>query len=487
MLHLRHLIFALAAIAAVPGSGAVAGATDDGPGAQPPHASPPSIANPAAPATTLDKSAPQAPPAGAGRPTQPPGGMPDVVAPVPHEDRLTLRQAVQIGLRDNPQTIASHYQVVSAHENYNSQRSPINPTVQYAALNNTVAPIGIGNGFAQAQNYSAYVTLETNGAMKYRARQGRGQYQQAEFDAATAAQTLKLDIIDAYVNLQVADRALVVERQVYTNVSELSDLTQKRFQLGAGPEADAIRARIAMVQEEQNVIADAANVDSARAAINAALGHSPDALVDAASPLVYRPVDVPAVELLTTAAERNRPEIKSEAANLQALRAVPGLQRSAYYPDVILGRDFASDGELSLGLAVPIDLGSIKGAVRRANADVRAQEAQITLSRQAVDLDVKTSCISLSAARRQVDSYESGILTQSETLLARERQGYTLGAATILDVITAENTLRSVQSAYYTAVGAYEQALYALDHAIGAPAEATPGATIESIGTGSGK
>ena len=415
-------------------------------------------------------------------PLQPPSAVPsdtvELPAPVPAASQLTLSQVVQIGLKDNPQTTASRYAVVSAKENYNSQKSPVNPTVQYGALNNTVAPATIADGIAQPSNYTAYVTLETSGAQKYRASQSREQFHQAEFDALAANLGLKLGIINAYVNLQLAKRTLEVEQTVYENMRQLADLTQKRFEAGAGTEADSIRARIAYIQERQNMITDVAGVNSARAALNQQLGHPTDAPIDSATILEYSATRIPELAQLTAIAEKNRPEILSAQANLKSLRAATGLAKSAFFPDIILGKDFTATGEVNVGVSVPIDLGSIHGAVRKARADVKSQEAQVEVARQGVDLDVKTSHINLIAAQKQVETYESGILKQSEQLYNQMKQSYVLGANTLLDVITAEITYRSVQSAYYSAVGNYRQALYSLEHSIAAPLTAAPGQAL---------
>jgi outer membrane protein TolC len=401
----------------------------------------------------------------------------EMPSPAPTQNRMTLVQAIQTGLRDNPQNTAARYSVQSAHANYDSQRAPINPTFQYGALNNTVAPADIGTGLGQAANYSVYVTLETNGAQHFRAVQSREAWHQAEFDAETSRLFLKLNIIDAYVSLQVANRQLEVEQTVYTNMGQLAQLTQKRFEIGAGTQADALRARVSYVQEEQNLISDVAAVSAARAQLNAQLGHPTDTPVDAVEPLAYGPVPLPDVGPLTALAEKNRTEVLSAAANLRSLKAAPGLARSQYFPNLILGKDL-TPGNVNIGAALPIDLGGIAGEVRRAKADVKTQEAQLESARLAVDLDVKTSYINLAAAKKQVDSYETGILKQSETLFDELKQSYLLGANSILDVITAENTYRAVQSAYFTAVGGYRQALYTMEHSIGAPLNATPGATL---------
>jgi outer membrane protein TolC len=400
---------------------------------------------------------------------------------VPASDLLTLHQAVQTALRDNPQITAARYSVLSAKENYNSQRSPINPTVGYAAVNNTVAPLDFATGFSQGSNYSAYATIETNGAITYRTRQAREQYHQAQFDAATTGLSLQLNVINAYVGVQVANRALEVELKVYENMHQLSDLTQKRFEIGAGSQSDATVARIAYEQERQNVIADVLNVNNARATLNAQLGHALNTPIDVSEPLEYKPAPVRTLADLTKQAELNRPELQSAIANLRALKAVPGLAQSAYYPNVIVARDFASDSSVNVGLSIPLDLGSIRGAVKKAKADVKSQEAQVELERQSIDLDVKSSYNNLVSAQDQVATFNagnSGLMRDSESLLDQVRQAYVLGAKTILDVMNAEVTYRAVLSSYYNAVGNYTVAGYALQHSIGDLPDPLPAGSV---------
>lgn len=405
-----------------------------------------------------------------GPPSLPPSTIldtpPALPSPVPASGRLTLSQAVQLGLRTNPQIAAATSAIASAHENYNSQKSPINPTLGYGALNDAVAPLNYGFGFDIGSNWTYYATVETSGASRYRTWQSREQYHQAQFDAKATGLSLALSIISAYANLQIANSALDVELKVYDNMVKLSGLTEKRFETGTGQQADAVRARIAAIQEQQNVIADVANVEAARATLNTQLGRPQDAPIDAAEPLIYKPGPSASLDEITKVAENQRPELQSAKANLSSLRAAVGLERSNYYPDILFGKDLSATGVVWFGFSMPVDLGSIRGAVAKAKADVKTQEAQVEVERQSIDLDVKTSYINLEAARKQVETYEGGVLSMSQALVDQVRHGYELGANTIVDIITAENTYRSVETAYYSAIGAYEVAGYTLRHSI---------------------
>jgi outer membrane protein, heavy metal efflux system len=388
---------------------------------------------------------------------------------VPSAAALSMEDAIRTALQGNPQRLQSAYSVLSARENYNSQKAPINPTFQYSALNNTVAPLDWASGFGLRSNYSVYATLETNGAQRFRASQAREQMHQAAFDAATVELSIRFQAASAYVGLQAANKQLEIERTVVENTRKLMELTHSRQLAGAGTEADYRRANIAYIQEQQNLAANTAAVLNARAALNAVLGRALDTPIDTASPLEYRLIPPSSLTALTRQAEALRPELQSARANLKALQAVPGLSRSAYFPDVIVGRDFGKGSVFNVGMSVPLDLGSIRGSVRKADADVKAQMAQVEASRQGVDLDVKTSLLTLEAAQTQLATYtsEAGLVNESQKLFEQTRQAYLLGANSLLDVITAEDTYKAVLSSYWSAIGSCAQADLTLKHATG--------------------
>lgn len=398
-----------------------------------------------------------------------PGSLPvDVAlpAPVSQNDQLTLAQAENAAQSaSNPQIAQAEHTVAAAHANLQQQRSFINPNVTYSALNNTVAPT---NGLGTGSNYSAYATIETNGAEHFRASQARFQLNGAEAGETTTRLTVRQAVDDAYSALQVANSQLDNEENVFGLVLKLRDLTQKQFELGSGTQANAIRANIALTQEQQNLITAVATVNEARATLNVQLGRQPDTPIDAAEPLAYHTVSIVDKQSLLGVAMQNRPEIASADAAVNAARANVGLQKSSYIPDLQFGRDLDAP-PVEMGFVIPIDLGSIHGAVDNAREQAKVQEAAAAQARLTVASDVENAYLTFSQAKDAVELYDSGMLPQTEDLLNRVTQGYSLGADTILDVIDAQQTYRSTRNSYYTAVGLYNQALDQLRRAVGEP------------------
>ena len=168
-------------------------------------------------------------------------------------------------------------------------------------MNNTVAPIGFANGFGSGYNYSAYATIETNGAIRYRTAQARELYHQAQFDAATNQAFLSGSMSSTHMwACKLVARALRgrAEGILHDNMHQLSDLTEKRFDAGAGTQADANVSCAwikAYIQEKQNVLLpDVNNVNSAAraASVMPILAHPLDTPIDASEPLTYKPAPI---------------------------------------------------------------------------------------------------------------------------------------------------------------------------------------------------
>lgn len=371
-------------------------------------------------------------------------------------------------MQHNPLLTASAHQVAGARANLSGQRVPVNPTLNYAGLNNTVASLNPGN----PANYNIYYTLETSGRQRLRTHLARAQLQSTEADAETTRQTVRQATANAYIALQVANAALDNEKAAYETAKRLSDLTEKQFKLGAAPETNAIRSSLALTQEEQNLYTAVSSVLVARANLNIQMGRDADRPVDAAEPLTYTPITVK-LDDLKQQALRSRPEIRSAEANRHTLQATVGMQRSQYYPDLILGTSGNFD-QLQAGLTIPLfDFGSIRGSVNKAKEDVKVQEAQELQVREGVLLDVQTAHANLIAAQNTVQALQSGALPRAESLLSRIEQGYKLGAGTILDLIDAQETLRTTRNAYYGAIGNYAQAVVQLERAVATPLSTT--------------
>jgi cobalt-zinc-cadmium efflux system outer membrane protein len=98
---------------------------------------------------------------------------------------------------------------------------------------------------------------------------------------------------------------------------------------------------------------------------------------------------------------------------------------------------------------------------------VAARQKQLEAARNAVVLDVEQAVRAIATAARVVREYEGGIMDKSARLADMAQKGYEKGATSYLEVLEAQRTLRSVRTAYYSALADHAKALAQLDWASG--------------------
>jgi len=393
--------------------------------------------------------------------------MPELPPDVPMAQRLTLADALRIAGQNNPQLTISAHQIASAQANLSGQKQPVNPNLYITGITNT--PEGLDPN--DPTRYGVIYTLETSGRQRWRTGQARAQLEGTQADAATVRLTVQQSAASAYADLQAANSNLQTEREAYDTAKRLFELTTKRVDLGDAPASNATRTRIALTQEEQNLVKAVSAVRQARAALDVQLGRNPELPIDAVDPLAFAPVTLK-LEDLQALALRSRPELQAAAANRRALDANVKLQRSQSYPDLQLGANprTVGDSQIQISVALPLfDFGSIRGAVNKAKEDAKVQDAQIVQIQQQIRLEVQTAYIAVTQSQRLVTSFQDGILPRSQTLLDQVQQGYALGASSILDVIDAQQTYRTSRNDYNNALGDHRRALAQLQRALGTP------------------
>jgi outer membrane protein TolC len=394
---------------------------------------------------------------------------------VPPEARLTLAAALALAQAQNPQLRTAGYQVASAQEALRAAKRPLDPQIGFdSGYSGTTNQSELFN----AQDATLTGIVETSGRHHLRVAAAQSGYRMSQFDRRTALLTLVQGVTNAYIALQVANRALEVQTELYRLVSRQMALTQQQFRLGAAKENDVLRLQIAQTQSEQAMIQSRAAVSVARANLNLQLGRPADTPVDVAEALRYTPIDLDALDFQREAVN-NRPEIGSEAAALRTLQVAVAQARAQYFPDVtavfrpygLINRDWDFT-TFAAAIQLPLPLGAIHHQTRKAEADVHAEEARREQLLNQVSLDVRTALLTLEQWRRVIDTYESGVLARARLLVERTQRGIELGGTTVLDVIDAQTAYRSALVNYYQAVGSHQQALAQLERALGGPVSA---------------
>ncbi|HEY8750665.1 MAG TPA: TolC family protein, partial [Tepidisphaeraceae bacterium] len=213
----------------------------------------------------------------------------------------------------------------------------------------------------------------------------------------------------------------------------------------AQTEAQAAATRAQLVTAQNNV-----NTSRLTLALmtNAEVEDAP--LVDR----LYVPDDLAPSEQAVLIANENRPDIRADEAAVRVARENVQAAIGEYYPSVSLNLDYylhrdsfptTVEWTSILSLNLPIfSAGTIHADIRAAWSRLRVALYQEWLLVRTVRRDVKSAWVTVDDSRRRIAELLTEVAASQEAL-RQSTQRYTVGLATNLDVLTAQNTLLSSQ------------------------------------------
>jgi cobalt-zinc-cadmium efflux system outer membrane protein len=391
--------------------------------------------------------------------------------------RLSRQQAIEEALVRNPALAAARAQVEEARANVVTAAAFADPTfaADVAGQTHVLNPAsrnGSDQGFG--------VTLPFPGKRGLRRDVATADLRAAEFNLTQLRQQVASQAAQAYDAILVALRHREDLQQSKELAADFVKKTQARFLGGTVARVDVVKAETDLAQAENDLFTSDRAIATARASLNRILGRTGGAPLELTTTLEV-PGPIAVIESLEKLAESSRPEIATLLAQQQGAISATKLAREFWRPDVNLSvsrnAQEGSPASFTSGVAFGIPIffwqhqrGEVAAATHReeelvANLmDIRAQ----------VSLDVQTAHTNASTSLRQAAFIRDHLLPQAREVFRVASVSYGLGGSSALDLLDAKRTLLAAESQYVDALGAANDALAALELAVGAPLPPPP-------------
>jgi len=391
--------------------------------------------------------------------------------------RLSRQQAIDEALARNPNLAAARAQVEEARAGVVTAAAFADPTfvadvAGQSHILNPSSATGSDQGFG--------VTIPFPGKRGLRRDVATASLRAAEYNVTLLRPQVASQAAQSYDAILVALRHREDLQQSKQLASDFVEKTKARFLGGTVARVDVVKAETDLAQSENDLLANERAIATARASLNRILGRSGGAPLETTDSLEV-PGSIAAIEALEKVAESSRPEIASLLAQQEGAKTATKLAHEFWLLDVNLSvTRNAPDGSpatftSAVGFGVPIffwqhQRGEVAAAVHHeeelsANiADIRAQ----------VSLDVQTAYTNSSTALRQAVFIRDHLLPEAREVYRVASVSYGLGGSSALDLLDAKRTLLSAESQYVDALGAANDALAALELAVGAPLPPPP-------------
>jgi outer membrane protein len=375
--------------------------------------------------------------------------------------QLTLKEAVQLALKQNPQRIIARLLVSESDRNSQIARAALLPQANMAAsgsvneynfqsierskLRTDAGPFQVveaGPSFSQT-------LLNLPQIRGYQV--GREGTRQARADEQTTRETVVTAVVDQYLLVlralatrDAANARVVLAQRLYEQATELQ-------KTGIGLNIDTVRANVELQNERQNLIDAETLTHTTKYGLAALLDLPRDQDVEVTDRLDFYDLPVLEKEALLNEALSSRPEIRSLNSQQRIAKLMTDSAREQRLPQLDFSGFWYYQGSrfdngvpaytYEISLQFPL---FTSGRIRAEEAHAKLEEQHVAETRRQLVAqivnDVKSAFDELAAARNSVDVANLGYkLAQEEVAQAQRR--FQAGVTTNVEVVTAQDAL----------------------------------------------
>jgi outer membrane protein TolC len=299
----------------------------------------------------------------------------------------------------------------------------------------------------------------------------------AASDLESTRQEVAAEVRKACADLmRNADERKLLDRQAAL-LKEALQVTLVQYTTGKVPQADVLRAQMALTRLEEQLIELDEERDRTRAGLNALLGRRADEEVEIAGSYSTAR-ELPPIEELERLAILHRPELAGLRTQIAKSKDEGQATRLAMKPDftVALGYMLMPAGSASrnaymaeMTMNLPwLNRDRHDGEAKQADAATAVTQAELEARTSAVFMEVRQAQIETLAAGRRVKVYRDTLLPQAEAAFKASTAAYQNNRAEFLTLIDSQNLLLEIQTSYYKASAATDSGVADLERAIGA-------------------
>jgi len=406
--------------------------------------------------------------------------------------RLTLAETIMQAQANEPIFASALAAQRSAHIDGYLAKAALLPSVTYHNQMLYTQPNGQTNQGGQAGSQASPVFIANNAIHEYTSQAvvnetlGLKQFANAQVASANAARaTAELEIarrglvsavVNLYYTVSITREKARIQAEAVIEAQSFTTLTQKREMAREIAHADVVKAQLQM-QQRQRDLTDA-NVAAEKARLELGVLLFPDPRTPFTTDPPAAAPTLPTREEVNQLASNNIPEVRSALADVNATNAGVKSARAAYLPDLGLnftyGIDapqFANHGpdrvrnlgySISGTLDIPVwDWFSTQKRIRQSEIQRDAAKVNLTAAQRRMIATLEESYSEAAAARNQLDLLDQSVHTAEESLTLTKLR-YAAGESTALEVVDAQNSYLSAQTAQADGFVRFQTALAAL-------------------------
>ena len=396
-------------------------------------------------------------------------GAPSLVVAQQPLNRVSVDDAVQLALKQNPTLMAQQASLLSTKAGETTAALRPNPTMNFSA--EQLRP-------GQSQDIAQYTVslgqpIELGGKRQRRVDSARAATQVATYQLDDARRQVVLLVKSAFAGALIAREQLALAEANLKTLDDTERIQRLRAEKGDISELELLRIQVQRFTFARDAADARQALASAKIALRTAAGTvniADDFEIVGDLDFKEVPLDRP---LLVRRALDNRPDLRAAEADRERARADHRLARANAWWDItpqIEYQRIGPDDTIGFGISFPLRIfDRNQGEIARTQAEITRvdaiREATALQVMAALDTDREAALIQ----RERVISLRDVYLPKATQARDTVEYAYRRGGQSLLDFLDAQRSYRETALAHLQALGAYLGAIYQLEADIGGP------------------
>ncbi len=416
------------------------------------------------------------------------------------KNRLSLEECVEIALKQNTDLIRGEFTMKMAGKDVTIAISNLLPRVSgnmgyyHSVVGPSIQRIDPGTGipvpvqFDKTTAFGSYAGVSVNqsllngGTDIFSIIQSRNMKKSADYAFEDTRQATLYVVKERYYNLLAAEKLLEVAEETLKSSEESYKRSQVLFEVGKVPKSDVLKATVQLETGRSGLIEAQNGLAIARASLNHILGFDVDQEV-----LVVDNLNVPEMEVgyedVMESALSSHPALKTSLYSEKAAKAGVGFYTTSFIPSLSLyfsydwsHSDFSEIKDIlnrnyrwssGVNLTIPIFEGwSRMASWNKARLAYLSSKETLEQTRRDIALEAKQAFFEVQQSKRKIAVTQNQVDAAEEDLRLNKEK-YSLGAGTMLELIDAQVSATTAKSDHIQSLYNYKFAIARLQKAMG--------------------
>ena len=388
-------------------------------------------------------------------------------------NQLSLNEAIEIGVRQNPEILQSAENINAAKGRFWKGISLPQPelelSLEYAPVNTSLSNYS-ERTFAISQSFE----FPTNYFLK------GNKYSKEEEIAFEQYLLKKYELVkqikSAYFKV-LADQSIVKYSEENLIISDdFYKKAQIRYNVGEGTNIEELTAKVQLSEAKNKLEITKNNLNTSLAELNYVLGYgnqNKTSSLQLTDSLIYTEHNL-SLETAYQTAEETNPQIKKAELN----NKIAGVEKTLAWSSLLPNFNFAyfkqsRDGDsgfygASFGVSVPLwFIMDQRGAIQEASANESISEALLQQTKNEIRLKLKNAYTNYVNNKQQIKTYTDDILPQTEEVYRTAIKSYDAGELSYLEYMQVKQLVINARENYITVLFNYNTSLFELEEIIG--------------------